>query len=425
MTSIVDILRELVELPESALTEAEARAARIGGRIDTSLLEAGYLTEPQLEDALSRHHGLPPARRADLAGIPEAVIGLFSPQLAQRYSAVPFAAGPSRIDLAVASALDPGQLDELAFVLSQRVRLHVASEPRLAEALETHYSVPMTGHLRHLLDRLERGLVQPPQETGPTEPLVERRVTRFDLASPPLGVPERRSVRHRLRPPTEPDPHRKIELTPAERAAIFGSSETDSSEGSEVPEVFDERQAASDGGLPPSAEGRDLAELDRELRRADSPTGVCRAFLDLLTGFGDSTLLFRPEGALLRGWLAGEVESDSSSTRELLLGPGLSKHWRELVGTQPVATVELDPSAEAAGLPDRLGTEAGAEAVLTRIDVGGRLAGLAVTVGLDASPGLSATLRQGSILTGMALERWILAHRTGGEVTAGSAPDPA
>jgi hypothetical protein len=138
------------------LTRALKNQGVVGGRLGTCLLEMDALGEEVLARALAEHLGVPAAGPDDLRGIPEEVLALVPEKLARRCRAVPFHVMGGRLDVAI---MDPRNLacqDELAFACGKRVKVHVASELRVFEALERYYGEEMPSRLTLLLDRLNR-----------------------------------------------------------------------------------------------------------------------------------------------------------------------------------------------------------------------------------------------------------------------------
>src|SRR5215212_7745598 len=121
------------------LTRALKNQNVAGGRLGTCLLEMDAITEDLLLKGLSEHLGVPAAGIEDLRGIPGEVLQLLPDKLARRCRAIPFRVDGGRLDVAL---LDPRNLsaqDEIAFASGKRVKVHVAHELRILEALGRCY----------------------------------------------------------------------------------------------------------------------------------------------------------------------------------------------------------------------------------------------------------------------------------------------
>ncbi len=138
------------------LTRALKNQNVVGGRLGTCLLEMEALTEDQLAKGLSEQLGVPAAVVDELRGVPEEVLELLPAKLARRCRAVPFRALGGRLDVAMLEARNLAGQDEIAFATGRRVKVHVALEIRIYEALEKYYDEECPSRFAHLLDRLNR-----------------------------------------------------------------------------------------------------------------------------------------------------------------------------------------------------------------------------------------------------------------------------
>lgn len=138
------------------LTRALKNQGVVGARLGTCLLEMDALSEDLLLKGLSEQLGVPAASVEDLRGIPEEVRDLLPARLARRCRAIPFRVAGGALDIAMADTRNLGCQDEIAFATGKRVRVHIANEMRLFEALEKYYDEECPARFTHLLDRLNR-----------------------------------------------------------------------------------------------------------------------------------------------------------------------------------------------------------------------------------------------------------------------------
>ncbi|HYG65813.1 MAG TPA: hypothetical protein VEL74_24750 [Thermoanaerobaculia bacterium] len=138
------------------LTRALKNQSVVGGRLGTCLLEMDALSEETLLKALAEQLGVPSAGPDDLRGVPTEVLELIPEKLARRCRAVPFQVMGSRVDVAMMDPRNISCQDELAFASGKRIKVHIAHELRLFEALERYYREEMPSRLTLLLDRLNR-----------------------------------------------------------------------------------------------------------------------------------------------------------------------------------------------------------------------------------------------------------------------------
>jgi hypothetical protein len=177
------------------LTRALKNQNVVGGRLGTCLLEMDALTEDLLGKGLAEQLGVPAARVEELRGIPEEVLELLPAKLARRCHAIPFRALGGRLDVAMLDARNLACQDEIAFATGKRVRIHVANEIRVFEALEKYYDEECPSRFANLLDRLNRSRYLWEKEVpAPAEPARQ-------LLPPLEGDPYARP------PHMEPPPH--------------------------------------------------------------------------------------------------------------------------------------------------------------------------------------------------------------------------
>jgi type II secretion system (T2SS) protein E len=174
------------------LTRALKNQNVAGGRLGTCLLEMDALREEVLLKGLAEQHGVPAVGLDDLRGIPEEVLNLISDKLARRLRAVPFRVDLGRLDVALMDPRNLSAQDEIAFASGKRVKIYVANEIRVLEALDKHYGEECPSRVSLLLDRLNRArfLWDRPAEPGETEP-----------GEPPLDHPFATPPKIKLPPP--------------------------------------------------------------------------------------------------------------------------------------------------------------------------------------------------------------------------------
>jgi hypothetical protein len=159
------------------LTRALKNQNVAGGRLGTCLLEMDALSEELLLKGLAEQHGVPAAGPDDLRGVPDEVLELIPDKLARRLRCVPFRVEGSRLDLAVTDPRNLSAQDEIAFASGKRVKVFVAPEIRILEALEKYYREECPSRFGNVLDRLNRARFlwdkpAPPAQPEPTQPVL-------------------------------------------------------------------------------------------------------------------------------------------------------------------------------------------------------------------------------------------------------------
>lgn len=138
------------------LTRALKNQNVAGGRLGTCLLEMDALSEEMLLRGLAEQHGVPAAGLDDLRGVAEEVLALIPEKLARRCRVVPFRVEGGRLDLAFMDPRNLSAQDEIAFASGKRVKVYVAAEIRILEALEKYYGEECPSRFGMVLDRLNR-----------------------------------------------------------------------------------------------------------------------------------------------------------------------------------------------------------------------------------------------------------------------------
>jgi hypothetical protein len=178
------------------LTRALKNQNVVGGRLGTCLLEMDALREDLLHKGLSEQLGVPAVEIDDLRGVPEEVLGLISDKLARRLRAVPFRVEGGRLDLALMDPRNLAAQDEIAFASGKRVKVHVAGEIRILEALERYYGEECPSRYGMVLDRLNRARFlwdkSPEPQKPPTAelPILESPFSSAPKMKPPPPLPD-------------------------------------------------------------------------------------------------------------------------------------------------------------------------------------------------------------------------------------------
>jgi len=128
-------------LTAAQLEEVLSAQSVYGGRIGTNLLEMGLVSEEDLGRLLNQKLGVPCVTAACLDEVPPSVIGLISPELAQRFRVVPVALEGRRLTIAMADPCDFRAIDELGFATGMVLVARVCPELRLSVALEKYYGI--------------------------------------------------------------------------------------------------------------------------------------------------------------------------------------------------------------------------------------------------------------------------------------------
>lgn len=131
-------------LTQAQLEEALQAQVIFGGKLGTVLIEMGLITEVALADILTQLLGLPCAKPGQLQNIPENVINIISPSLAEKHKVVPIAVKGKKLALAMSDPRDLKSIDEISFRTGYIIQPILALEVRLVLALEKYYDIRRT-----------------------------------------------------------------------------------------------------------------------------------------------------------------------------------------------------------------------------------------------------------------------------------------
>ncbi len=122
-----------------ALRDALKNQVIFGGRLGTNLLEIEAVGEEALARALGKQHALP-SLFGEMKLDPHAT-ALLTPEIADRYDAIPYVLADRRLALLVVDPRNLGMLDEVAFATGKQVHPIVVPEARVWALLRRTYRI--------------------------------------------------------------------------------------------------------------------------------------------------------------------------------------------------------------------------------------------------------------------------------------------
>ena len=131
-------------LTQAQLEEALQAQVIFGGKLGTVLIEMGLITEDILAEILGQLISIPCAKPGQLQNIPDNVIKIISPELAEKHKVMPVSVIGKKLTLAMADPRNLQSVDEISFRTGYIVMPILALEVRLVFALENYYGVKRT-----------------------------------------------------------------------------------------------------------------------------------------------------------------------------------------------------------------------------------------------------------------------------------------
>jgi len=165
--TLLDMLLNAGLINRDQFEEALRNRVLYGGKIGTSLIELGYISEEELARFLSQKLEVPYVHHDQLLNIPPEIIGLLPRELALKYGAIPLSLEKKRLSLVMADPADLLAIDEIGFITGYTIRPLITPEVRLVQALGIYYQTTVDFRYQQIIHRIEA------QQPEIIEPLAE------------------------------------------------------------------------------------------------------------------------------------------------------------------------------------------------------------------------------------------------------------
>ncbi len=153
--TLLEMLLRANLIDEVQFDEALQNRVLHGGKIGTSLIEMGFVSEEDLARFLSRKLSVPYASPEHLKYIKAETIAVLPQSLALKYQAIPLKCDKKKLALAMVDPADLKAVDEISFATGFIIRPVVAPEVRLMEALAHYYGAEIPPRYRQIIKNLE------------------------------------------------------------------------------------------------------------------------------------------------------------------------------------------------------------------------------------------------------------------------------
>jgi len=175
--TLLDMLLNAGLINRDQFEEALRNRVLYGGKIGTSLIELGYISEEELARFLSDKLSVPYVHQDQLLHIPAEVINLLPRELALKYNAIPLSLERKRLSLVMADPADLTAIDEISFITGYSIRPLITPEVRLVQALGLYYQTTVEPRFQKVIDRIEAeqiDFIEPLEdEAGSAKPFEE------------------------------------------------------------------------------------------------------------------------------------------------------------------------------------------------------------------------------------------------------------
>ncbi len=397
------------------IEEASQSMVLFGGRLGTSLIEAGILTVAETEVQLAAYYGLQPVPDEWLEHPDPGARGALPAELIHRHSAYPLWFEKRTLHIGFIDPRDEAAIDEISFASGCRVVRYVLPECRFAWLMEKGFGIKPNLRFSNLMLEAEtsRERRANPRVAAPA-PEPERQHFDVEPLAAELDLTEE-YVERPVEPATEPTSplEAKTETDLSSRAVAPVANAAPSSR-DESWEFSKHTEAAPPAPRPGPAE---ISRLERVLLEAQRREDVIRAAVQIASGYAEFAGLFVVRADMATGacaWREGDWLDIESIAIPTLHGNVLAEAANEnrCVRTKP--ETQLDRK-----LADAIGGEAVQELAAIPISLGGRVVNLLLVDGatVPISQFAMKALCELAPMVAAAYERLILARKqlaTGG-----------
>jgi type IV pilus assembly protein PilB len=146
------LLKENLITPQQ-LKEALDYQRANGGRLGSTLVKLGFLSDEEITAVLSRQYGVPSVNLS-LFEIDESAVKLVPQEVAQKYMVLPLSRVGATLTLAMLDPTNVFAIDDIKFMTGLGVEPVVVSEAAMQEAMEKYYGSPRELELASVMDSI-------------------------------------------------------------------------------------------------------------------------------------------------------------------------------------------------------------------------------------------------------------------------------
>jgi type IV pilus assembly protein PilB len=148
-----ELLLRSGKIDQQQLQEALTYQKDQGGRLGTSLVKLGYITERQLIESLSQHFGVPSVDLA-VTEIDDAVVKIIPADIARKYTIVPVSKAGATVTVAMIDPTNVFAMDDVKFMTGYKVEPVVAAESGIRLAIDKYYGSTHAIELKKVMEDL-------------------------------------------------------------------------------------------------------------------------------------------------------------------------------------------------------------------------------------------------------------------------------
>lgn len=146
------LLKENLITPQQLKDALDYQRAN-GGRLGSTLVKLGFLSDEEITAVLSRQYGVPSVNLT-LFEVDESAVKLIPQEVAQKYMVLPLSRVGATLTLAMVDPTNVFAIDDIKFMTGFSIEPVVVSEQAMYEAMERYYGSPRELELASVMDSI-------------------------------------------------------------------------------------------------------------------------------------------------------------------------------------------------------------------------------------------------------------------------------
>ena len=150
---IGDLLMRENLITKEQLDKALETQRQVGGKLGSTLVRLGYVSEEDITSVLSRQYGYP-SINLSLFEIDPSVIKILPPETAMKFQVIPINKTGGTLTIAMADPTNLFAIEDIKFMLNYNVEPVVASESAIRASLDKYYGTSTDLEVKKVLDKV-------------------------------------------------------------------------------------------------------------------------------------------------------------------------------------------------------------------------------------------------------------------------------
>ena len=153
MTRLGELLVQAGKITDEQLENALSAQQTDGGRVGTHLVKMGFIDDDDLVEFLSQRYGVPAINLAEIE-VDESIIGIIPAEVARKYTILPVSKAGAKLTIAMVDPTNVFAMDDVKFMTGYNVEPVVASDSSLRGAIDQYYGSTHSIELKKVMEDL-------------------------------------------------------------------------------------------------------------------------------------------------------------------------------------------------------------------------------------------------------------------------------